>query len=152
MDYSELAVALLDNMQSLSKAAPQKCIEEALKGEAFVLQCIARHGEEVLPGEIGEETHASTARIAQTLNSMEKKGWLTRRIDPRDRRKILVKLTPEGKSIADRRYATIVAMVTQALTLLGEEDAREYVRITGKLADTMATYTEAILSGLADFG
>ena len=137
MDFSELAIEMMDNMQSLRKEKPQKNMEGALRGESFVLHYIASNGE-VLPGEIGDEMNVSTARIAQTLNSIEKKGWIIRQIDPNDRRKILVKLTPAGKSIADEQYQTAVDIATRMLTMLGEDDAKEYVRITGKLVDIIS--------------
>ena len=145
MDYEALALDMLNSMQSLHKAALQRRLDEALRGEHFVLRYIARHGEGVLPGEIGEEMQVSTARVAQTLNSMEKKAWLTRQIDPRDRRKILVQLTPEGKAIADGRHQSIVAIATNILTLLGEDDAKAYVRISKKLAGILSAHAEAIM-------
>jgi len=142
MDYEKLAMEMFNNLQSLRKEAPQKNIDEALKGEAFVLNYIAKHKEEVLPGEICDAMNVSTARIAQTLNSMEKKGWVTRQIASNDRRKILVKLTPEGKQIADNQYQIIIDITAKMLASLGEKDAKEYVRITGRLADIISVYRE----------
>lgn len=144
MDYSKLAVELLSKMQSLRKAKPQRNIDEALQGEAFVLNYIASHGDEVIPGEIGQEMNVSSARIAQTLNSIEKKGWITRQIDTSDRRKIIVKLTPEGKNEAEKLNQRVMDIATKMLAQLGEHDAKEYVRITGKLADTCSKHNCSI--------
>ena len=144
MDYHALAIEMLQNLKLLRSAAPQKNIDGLLRGESFVLQYIATHGTEVLPGEIGGDMHVSTARIAQALNSIEKKGWITRQIDPGDRRKILVRLTPEGKSIADEQFQRIVGIAVNMLALLGEEDAKDYVRISGKLAEILVKNAETI--------
>ena len=138
MDHSKLAAQLLDKLQSLHRARPQKNIDEALQGEAFVLHYMARRTEDVQPGEIGAETGVSSARVAQTLNSMEKKGQITRQIDVDDRRRILVRLTPEGRSAAEAHLRHVLGLVSKILGLLGEADAREYVRITGKLADILS--------------
>ena len=128
----------MSKMQLLHKARPQKNLSHALQGEAFALKYIASHGEEVLPSEIGHEMDVSTARIAQTLNSIEKKGWITREINVNDRRKIIVRLTPLGRTEAEKHNQHILGVTEKMLRLLGEEDAINYVRITGKLAELLA--------------
>ena len=144
MDYSELAFELLEKMQTLRKAKPQKNINDALHGEAFVLNFIAVHGDEALPGEISQEMDVSSARIAQALNSIERKGWITREIDRNDRRKIIVRLTAEGKTEADKHQRFIVGLTAKMLSLLGEEDAKEYIRITSKLAELLIEFRETL--------
>jgi len=137
MDYSQLAAELLLKMQALRKMKPQKNIHESLQGESFVLHYIAHHGSDVLPGEISSEMDVSSARVAAALNSLENKGLITRQIDRNDRRRILVRLTPEGKETADRHQRKVVEGAAKMLALLGEDDAREYVRITGRLAEML---------------
>ena len=137
MDYRELAAEFFKDLHSLRKARPQKHISESLRGEAFALQYIAFHDGPVLPGEISGEMGISSARIAAALNSLEKKGLVTRRIDPEDRRRILVELTELGKEQARKHTEEILDNITQILSVLSEEDAREYVRITSILAKHM---------------
>jgi DNA-binding MarR family transcriptional regulator len=152
VNYSILAAELLEKMQVLHKARPQKDIKDALQGEAFALNYIARHGEEVIPSEIGHEMNVSSARIAQTLNSIEKKGWITRQIDLSDRRRIMVRLTSEGRKEAEKHYQVVAAIAADMLMMLGEEDAKEYVRITGKLADVITSFKSGAsgMSGTPD--
>ena len=136
MDYTGLAAELLEKMQSLHKAKPHRLINEALQGGAFVLQYIAFHGGDVLPGEISQEMGVSSARVAAALNGLEDKGLITRKIDQSDRRKILVGVTREGKEYTERQYHAVTEKAAELLELLGEHDAREYVRITGRLAES----------------
>ena len=135
MDYAELAVELIHKMRTFHKAKLQKYINENLQGEAFVLDFIARHGDHVLPGEISNEVEVSSARVAAALNSLEDKGLVTRQIDKNDRRKILVSLTKTGKESAEKSQQAMVEKVTNLLLQLGERDAKEYVRIMGRLAE-----------------
>ena len=138
MDYPALAVRLLDSMQALHRFRPQKHINEAMQGEAFVLRFLMTHemhGGGVLPGQISGEMGVSSARVAAALNSLESKGLITRQIDLSDRRKILVKITGEGKALARQQQQNVVAGAAKMLALLGEHDAQEYVRITGRLAE-----------------
>ncbi len=133
MDYRELASELLNNLHALHKVRPQRNTSEVLRGEEFVLNYLSRC-DDVLPGEIGDEMNVSSARIAQTLNSLEKKGFITRRIDVNDRRKILVSITPAGKELAVKSQAAMIESIAETLEMLGETDAKEYVRIMNKLA------------------
>ena len=137
MEYRELAVEFFKDLHSLKKVRPQKHISESLRGEAFALQYIAYHNGPVLPGEISDEMGISSARIAAALNSLEKKGLVTRRIDPEDRRRILVELTELGQEQARRHTEEILNNITQMLSALSEQDARDYVRITAILARNM---------------
>lgn len=76
----------------------------------------------------------SSARIAAALNSLDKKGLITRQIDTNDRRRILIELTPAGTDAAEQQSRTILEDTTKMFNLLGEQDAKEYVRITSRLA------------------
>ena len=138
MDYKELASEFMQNMQKMHKlrqASPQKQIDESMQGEHFVLQFISSHKGYVLPSEISNEMGISSARIAATLNGLERKGLITRQIDISDRRRILVDLTPEGKTLVEQHHKEAMEMITKMLSKLGEHDALEYVRIIGRLAE-----------------
>lgn len=138
MDYSELAIKYLKSMFTLSKSRPHKQIHESMKGETFVLQYIALHEGDVLPSDISNMMCISSARIAATLNSLENKGLITRKIDTSDRRRILVDLTPNGKEQVKEHYQMVLKNVSRMLSVLGEYDAREYVRIIGRLSDIIS--------------
>lgn len=144
MDYNALAAEFLKNMGSVRKAKVQKNIHEALQGEGVVLHYIASHGDEVQPGEISQKMNVSTARIATTLNSLEKKGLITRQIDTSNRRQILVRITQKGKDFAETHRKTILGVAANMLELLGEQDAKEYVRITKRLAEILPTCEETM--------
>ena len=135
MDYYELAKEMLGKMQLLYRLKSQKDINETMRGEAFVLNFIEEQDSAVLPGEIGSEMCVSSARIATALNSLEKKGLITRQIDPNDRRKILVCITQKGKELAKRHKNGIINVVKSILEQLGEHDAKEYVRILDRIVN-----------------
>ncbi len=134
MDYAELVEEFLQYMHQFQKCHHQKRIDGIMRGETFVIIYIARKGRCVLPSEISTEMSISSARIAATLNSLDKKGLITRQIDVDDRRRILVDLTPSGKELAERHRQTAVTTTTRMLESLGDNDAKELVRIMAKLA------------------
>ena len=134
MDYRELAADFLKCLHAMRKAGPHHNINESLRGETFALQYIFLHEGPVLPGEISSEMGISSARIAAALNSLERKGLVTRRIDFSDRRRILVELTEKGVESAKAHGNELLDNTTKLLSALSEEDAREFVRITAILA------------------
>jgi DNA-binding MarR family transcriptional regulator len=147
VDYTALAIEFLGKAQLLMKDRLNKPIDEAVQGEGFVLQFIALRNGCVFPGEIGHAMCVSTARVATALNSLEKKGLVTRQIDVSDRRKILVKITSEGKLLAERNYRNAVDVIVKRFSLLGEHDAKEYVRITGRLVEMLLNVAPDVVDG-----
>ncbi|MCL2085213.1 MAG: transcriptional regulator, partial [Oscillospiraceae bacterium] len=87
------------------------------------------------PSEISEALCVSSARVTAALNSLERKGYITRRIDGADRRRVLIALTPSGRAEAERVRGTLLDILEKMLRSLGEYDAKEYVRITGRMAE-----------------
>ena len=54
MDYARLAEEFLDEINAFRRFKPQKCINESMRGEAFVLHHISTSGEPVIPSEISD--------------------------------------------------------------------------------------------------
>jgi len=147
VDYAALAVEFLSKTQLFVKDRLNKPIDEAVQGEGFVLYYIVFNNGCVFPGEIGHAMCVSTARVATALNSLEKKGLITRQIDASDRRKILVRITAEGKILAEKNYRNAVDVIVKRFTLLGEHDAKEYVRITGRLVEMLLDVLPDVVDG-----
>ncbi|NLK22290.1 MAG: MarR family transcriptional regulator [Epulopiscium sp.] len=89
----------------------------------------------MLPSDISNEMNISSARVAAMLNNLENKGLITREIDKSDRRRILVELTQDGIEFTKDRNKTVVNYTVRILKLLGEHDAKELVRIVGRLSE-----------------
>ena len=133
MDCEVLAEMLVDQTELLFRHGPHKLIGKNARGECFVLRCLARSKAPLLPSDLSEQSHASTARIAVVLNTLEKKGLISRAIDPTDRRRILVSLTNVGQEYV----AVVRTQLREDMKHLreerGEQDAREYLRITKRI-------------------
>lgn len=134
MDYTQLAEQMLSVRAQLSHMPVGEAVAEASGGEFFALSFLLARGGNSSPSELSRGMEVSTARIAALLKHLEKKGLVRRNSDPRDERRVIVALTEEGRGIISRRRAEAVDRVAAALRALGEEDAREYVRLQLKLA------------------
>ena len=134
MDYTALAREYMEVLFQMRNRKASKKITDSMHGEHVMLTYLSHHGGSGIPSEISNELGISTARIAATLNSLEAKGLLTRRIDELDRRRILVELTPAGQMKESEHEKHIVNMMVHMLENLGEQDATEFLRNLKKLS------------------
>jgi len=134
LDYTALAREYMEVLFQMRNRKASKKISDSMHGEHVMLAYLSHHGDSGIPSEISNELGISTARIAATLNGLESKGLLTRRIDELDRRRILVELTEAGRKTASDHERHITEMVIHMLEDLGEHDAIEFLRILKKLS------------------
>jgi DNA-binding MarR family transcriptional regulator len=73
------------------------------------------------PGELAADLEISSGAMTSRLDRLEQQGYVRRMPDPKDRRAIVVELTPEGKAawdrtagIAGRREAFFTSALTKA--------------------------------------
>lgn len=131
MDYDEVARKLIVYSRSLAKDS-LSAAGGANVGETPVLQYLPRADGDVIPSEIAKKLGFSRARMSHILDSLETKGYVTRRPDPSDRRRVLVSITESGRDYAAKKNAESVALLSNQLSSLGEHDAQELVRILNK--------------------
>lgn len=135
MNYEELAKQFLHNSYQYRSRGHQKRFDDNMHGETFAMSYIYRQGGTVLPSDISSVMNISSARVAAMLNNLENKGLITREIDKSDRRRVLVELTQNGMEFAKNHNKAIMNYTIRTLKLLGEHDAKELVRIIGRLSE-----------------
>ncbi len=79
---------------------------------------------------IQERLQISKPAISYTLNTLEKKEYIVREIDPTDRRRISVHITQEGMSVTEVSMRQHTDMWDRILERFGEE---EMIQLTGLL-------------------
>lgn len=133
MDYTHLAGELLEIHANLIQVPAARQVSKMVKGELFVLNYLMTHEKIVHPKELSEKMAVTTARIASLLNHMEEKQLVERCPDPEDNRQIIVRLTDAGRDAIRKARMEALRLVTAMLEDLGEEDARNYIRIQKKI-------------------
>jgi DNA-binding MarR family transcriptional regulator len=80
-------------------------------GEFDVLATLRRHGRgaKLTPKEIAAATFVTPSGLTSRLARLEKMGLISRHADPSDGRGALIKITAEGKRVADRGIEIVVA-------------------------------------------
>lgn len=139
MDYKKLSDELFRSMIKLEFNDLNRQTTAAMKGEHFVLLHLL-HRPSCQPGELSQVMNASTAYISKLLRGMEQKGWLIRKQDAADRRRVFIALTDEGRKIAKSDLDRVRQMTINLFHYLGEEDSENFVRILGIIADLKQQY------------
>ena len=70
--------------------------------------------------------------MTRILDSLVYKGYVERKNDENDRRKVLVSATPAGVEHAKRQGDSGVTAVAQQLSALGDESARDLISVLEK--------------------
>ncbi len=119
----------------LTRLPLYKMLTDFSQGEQGVLASLEFRGKGLAAGELSELLKVSTARIASTLNTLVKKGYVTRSPDDYDKRKVIVNITDEGRVYLFERYKEIKAVLMDMTDYLGEDDTKELVRIINRITD-----------------
>ncbi|WP_269851814.1 MarR family winged helix-turn-helix transcriptional regulator [Methanosarcina horonobensis] len=81
---------------------------------------------EVIPSYLGLCMNLDRSSLSRMVDSLEKKEIVKRRIDPEDRRKVLISLTEKG----ERYYQIILGIIEEihasVIGFLGEQDIERY--------------------------
>ena len=137
MDTNDVSREVLNKTMDLFHVVKENGAKAgiALHGEIFILKQLSMADRPCLPGELSAKMHMSTARVAMTLKSLEYKGMIERDVDKKDRRKVLVTITEQGKNQVIKTDDDFYARMRRVTDELGESDAREYIRIVGRLIE-----------------
>lgn len=133
MDYRKLASELRESLIRIAPKPEQKKIDRFDSGETFLLMRLSEMGN-AIPSELASQNKTSAAHIAKMLRRLEEKGEIVREIDKTDRRRIIVTITEKGQTRIEEATSYIINNLTALLEQLGEEDARNFVRIVAKIA------------------
>lgn len=134
---AEEMLALLTTSQ---KKPVHQNARDLSRGEIGLLRCLYTKGEAMTAGELGRVMDIGSGGVANLLNSLEKKGYITREMNPSDRRGIMVSLSDSGHQLADAKEKEALEMTIGLLTRLGKEDTAALIRIYQKMLNIAEDY------------
>lgn len=98
------------------------------KGQRMILFYLDHHPNGVPSGELSQELHVGTGRIGNALKELERKGYIFRKTDEKDRRKVLVYPTQKGRDYASDRRKEFHAIIENAVKAVGEERFESFLK------------------------
>jgi DNA-binding MarR family transcriptional regulator len=107
------------------------------RGEVGVLSALRISGppHRLSPTRLGRGLMLSSAGVTSRLDRLERRGLLTRTVDPDDRRGVIVELTAQGLDLVD---AAVRANVGNERQVLGRLDPKEVNRLEALLRKLLA--------------
>ncbi len=117
----------------LMQREPIKKMQKVSQGEMAMLGFLTYEKSETNPKELSERFNLSTARVANTLNSLERKEYIKRVHDSLDRRKVMVYITEKGKEVFTEAEKEALNEFSKLLSYLGENDSLCLLEIIDKI-------------------
>ena len=116
--------------------------------DARCLEIIERLGG-VTAGRLARESGLSTGAVTTVLDRLERAGLARRTSDPKDRRRVLVEMTPAARAANEELHRPLVEASTEQLLRYSEEELallREYHRATRALTEAHTERVRGLLS------
>lgn len=145
MGFEQEAVSELYASVCGNRSKMQREFTRGAHGEQFVLRELSIKGTQS-PSQLAAALQTSSGRISTVLSALEKKGWVTRDIDPEDRRIIRVNLTDSGREQSRRMMDEMRSAICWIFSQMGERRTRAFV----ELLSEFTTYLSLIHIYAAD--
>ncbi len=105
--------------------------------ELAVLQIVLKHPEGIPQKDIAKQTGRTKQAIVVAIDSLERKGHVTRCSDDSDRRINSIKITPKGLDNLIEVFPHTVKMCNEALSSLSDSDLNELLTLIIKLTKNL---------------
>lgn len=132
MDFFEQVAREQVRAMILNHARREDLSQVFSQGEMRLLGCLNAGADGRTAGELSTLLDLSTARIAAMLNNLERKGAITRARDTADRRRVVVRLTEQGRNEVQTSFNEAVACLSEVYRRMGETDTRELLRLSDR--------------------
>jgi DNA-binding MarR family transcriptional regulator len=116
----------------------EKSVEVALKkhklslGAFDILATLRRKGTKMTPGELIKSVILSSGAMTNRLDRLENAGLIKRQQDTKDRRGVVVTLTPKGKKLIDKATETRFQEAADVISVLNEMDRNDLICLLRK--------------------
>lgn len=138
--------ATMMRFKKMSASFPVKC--EIQINELMIMESISKgcacSNQHFCVSKIQENLHITKPAVSQILNSLEKKGYIAREINPHDRRKISVKTTKTGDEILAQSLQLYDDMLCELFHRFGEDNIADLMAQLEELTCIFQTLKEEL--------
>lgn len=109
----------------------------------LVLGVLRDHGA-MSPSELGEHLIVTRATVTGLLDSLERRGFVTRSPNPADRRSLIVEITPKGLTVLQELRTLIHHHERTWMTSFSEAELRDYIETLHRIQGSVTAATAEI--------
>ena len=93
------------------------------------------------PSELGERLIVTRATVTGLLDSLERRGFVTRSANPADRRSLVVEISPAGLVVLQALRTLIHGYERTWMNAFSDAELRAYIETLHRIQDTVAATT-----------
>ncbi|SFG11182.1 transcriptional regulator, MarR family [Desulfotomaculum arcticum] len=93
--------------------------------------------EGISPKKLAKLTSKDQPTTVRILSKLEKKGFITRQVNPKDSRAYLISLTSEGRELKDKLFPLAFAALDKAIKGLDEKQVEEVKVVLNKIFENL---------------
>jgi DNA-binding MarR family transcriptional regulator len=133
MDYKKTAQEIIETMMGFRHTMPHRVLDGISEGGRATVVYLIKHDQPVSPKTLAEALHFGPSRVTAVIDRLVEMGYVERKADSQDHRRTLFQITDKGRELGRARYEEAVTRISKWLELLGEEDAREALRLLKRI-------------------
>ncbi len=139
MDYNKIYDTVFDTFKKLLYPEEWINIDQTLsKSELFTLLQVERNGE-IIMSQIADYINISMSTATGIVERLVKQGFIERNRNDSDRRIVTIRLTAEGKILAENIKSKIFGVAKLLLDSMTEEEQEILFRIFTKVTSVFST-------------
>ena len=131
--------ALVELIAHLQSELSRRIRRERLTPSLFWLLWSLSRIEPATPGRVAQELGVSLPSVTHALNELESRGLIVRGHDPEDRRKVPLRMTPEGEVKFSALYGLLRQRVRRLLPSLSREESEVLLELMTRLGAPRAS-------------
>jgi DNA-binding MarR family transcriptional regulator len=89
------------------------------------------------PSELGERLIVTRATVTGLLDSLERRGFVSRSANPADRRSLLVEVTPAGLAVVQELRTIVHRNERDWMSVFSDAELRTYVDLLHRIQDRL---------------
>ena len=135
----ELELDLLNAWMNMSEnIKANRILNDLSMNEMFICNYLYINGK-ASAKQLIDKTKLLKSQINRHINNMLKKEYITRILDPKDRRKIEIRLTEKGRNAYLKEHKAIIGLMNYIIEKLGKDKA---ALLTEYMIDAVKTLKE----------
>ncbi|MEX2784084.1 MarR family winged helix-turn-helix transcriptional regulator [Streptococcus sp. H49] len=131
----KLMVVMRKAFRTIDTKVSESYKEDNLTATQFAALDVLYAKGEMTIGELIDNMLATSGNMTVVIKNMEKKGWVSRRLNPEDRRAYLVDLTSLGRRVIEHALPAHIEKVETVFSLLSENEQEELITLLKKFKD-----------------